>query len=108
MAKLLTTNALIRINLMSVRKGFNRTLNTDVLHSKLDPEGIHVIGDHFLHNDTQIRCTLLLKRMGQEEPDEAVLDILVDQFNELPDYDDIIEKADEGYYAGLRDRESSK
>jgi hypothetical protein len=75
---------------------FDRQLNTDIIDA-LDPEGIHVLffADPLERNGGSVyfRTTWMLKVKGRVESAKAVLDIMPEQFNALPERQQI-EEAD--------------
>jgi hypothetical protein len=50
---------------------------------ELDPEGLHTVGMHFLHNDVEVRCQILMKVVGDMVPVTTWLDIDLATFNRL-------------------------
>ena len=80
---ILTTPDLEQIANDAIGAQTNRGLNQEGIRA-LDPDGIHVVRFHFLHNDTEVRAEILCKVIGQDEPMVIWQDIDLAQFNQLP------------------------
>lgn len=70
------------------RSGCNR-IGSEIDESprKVDPDGKHVLSDRMLHNDTTVRCVVMVKMAGTMEPVLAWLDVPLGVFNEIPDHE---------------------
>jgi hypothetical protein len=85
MAKVITTDELTLLNRDAVRAGYNRSVTDEFIHM-LDPDGVHVVEFHFLHerrDDVQVRVMLLCKVKGTMTPVRATVDLHPDAFNRL-------------------------
>lgn len=80
---ILTTPDLEQIANDAIGAQTNRGLNQEGIRA-LDPDGIHVVRFHFLHNDTEVRAEILCKVIGQDEPMVIWQDIDLAQFSQLP------------------------
>tara|TARA_R110002074_G_scaffold330141_1_gene500676 strand:+ start:56 stop:337 length:282 start_codon:yes stop_codon:yes gene_type:complete len=73
-------------------KGRNRSVFEEKFSAKVDPDGTHVMGLSFLHNDIEMRTQWLCKMKGEKEPEEIWLDVDFDALKECttdieaPDY----------------------
>ena len=79
----LTTPDLEQIANDAIGAQTNRGLNQEGIRA-LDPDGVHVVKFHFLHNDSEVRAEILCKVIGQDEPVTIWQDIDLAQFNQLP------------------------
>ena len=79
---ILTTPDLKQIAYDAIGAQTNRGLGHDGI-AMLDPDGIHVVRFHFLHNDTEVRAEILVKVIGRDEPVAIWQDMDLRQFNEL-------------------------
>jgi hypothetical protein len=66
-ATILTTPELKQIANSAIFAQTNRGLNHDGI-VMLDPDGVHVVKFHMMHNDDQVRAEILVKVTGSEEP----------------------------------------
>lgn len=77
------TAKLYQINENSDKVHLNAIIDDDTIDA-LDPHGIHLINEHFIHGDGDcIRTQLFLKMMGQEEPEIRLLDMTFDDFHSI-------------------------
>ena len=65
----------------------NQRLDYDKLYDELDPDGWNMCPRTMLHNDHEIRGFWLLKLKGKLLPVYATLDMSLQMFQTLPDYD---------------------
>ena len=65
----------------------NQRLDHDKLFDSLDPDGWNMCYETLLHNDQEIRGFWMLKLKGRELPIYATLDMSLQMFSTLPDYD---------------------
>jgi len=79
-ASFFTTNDLTELNNRAVATQRNRSL-TDELINILDPNGLHVVEDRFLHNDEEWRLRLLCKVNDEDAPVHVALDVSFDDFD---------------------------
>lgn len=79
----LTTPQLTALNDRAKERGYNRTLSARFLQS-IDPDGFHIVGFSFIHDDDHVRTLVLVKLRGKELPAHATLDIELDVFRDLP------------------------
>ncbi len=77
--KTFTQGILARLNRKAIKAGANRTLRVQVV-KRLSPANVYPISQALLHNDTDIRCTIVLNEKG----DTAELDVTLDDYNRLP------------------------
>jgi hypothetical protein len=83
MAKVVTTDILIRLNQRACIKGYNRTLQG---LEQLDPDGFHLVTWLMDQNDAQyLRCGVLLKVKDSDDPVEVTLDMSFEDYNRLMD-----------------------
>jgi hypothetical protein len=83
--KIVNTSTLVNLMKLSSQAGFRRVLGPET-QKTLDPIGYHVLCLPILHNDSHIRCCLvLLKLRDAEHPLKVSLDIPTKEWNELPD-----------------------
>lgn len=52
---------------------------SEELDEQLDPDGVHVLMFHMLHNDCEWRTVWLVKVIGTDQPAEVTLDLDLDQ-----------------------------
>ena len=78
----LTTPDLEQIANDAIEAQTNRGLNQEGIRA-LDPDGVHVVKFHFLHNDTEVRAEILCKVIGQDEPVTIWQDMDLRQFLQL-------------------------
>lgn len=83
--KAINTKQLQRINDIATKK-FNRRISSLAMQH-VDPDGIHLLRSLMLHEhsagvavDPHLRCEVLIKKTGQEEAVEAMIDV------EIKDY----------------------
>jgi len=81
-ATVVSTNDLIGLNESSIRAKRNRNIERSG-YGKLDPEGIHFVEFHMVHNDCEIRTMLLCKIVNTMEPVRIFLDMSFEEFNSL-------------------------
>jgi hypothetical protein len=81
--KVLTTRLLTTLNMKSTLGIKNRSLNENFLIA-VDPEGLHVVADTFLHNDNEIRMTILAKTCDTMVPAIVYLDVDIEDYNLIP------------------------
>lgn len=77
--KFLTYDLLKTLNASAIRDGLNRSLHFDNL--PIAKSDVYPVSMSFAHNDTEIRCKLVLNHHG----DTAWLDIPIKAFNDLPE-----------------------
>jgi hypothetical protein len=80
--KVLSTDELLKLNESSIKNKRNQNLS-DEAYDLLDPEGIHVVENHFIHNDVEIRLILMLKQMDSDGPARALLDVSFEEFDAI-------------------------
>lgn len=78
----LTTPDLKQIANDAIEAQTNRGLTQEGIRA-LDPDGLHVVKFHILHNDSQVRAEILCKVLGEEEPVVIWQDMDLAQFLEL-------------------------
>ena len=64
-------------------EGRNRSVDTEWLEESIDPDGKHVLGMSFLHNDAEVRSLWLVKFKDTMEPQQLWLDVDIRLFNAL-------------------------
>ena len=79
MVKFLTHANLRFLNEWAIKEDFGRSLYFENL--PIAPNDIYPVVMHFLHNDSEVRCKLVLNKHG----DTAWLDIPIGKFTELPE-----------------------
>ena len=72
-ATVTTSSGMIALALNA--KGRNRSVYEDKLISSIDPDGIHVMGFSFPHNDVEMRTQWFVKIQDTDEPAEIWLDV---------------------------------
>lgn len=91
----LDTPTLRRLNEAADKKGYNRVM-TDEAMASLDPTGRHIISFSMPHEHAagikvapHRRAMVLMKFTDREasEPVEGMLDMEIDEFNALPEYE---------------------
>lgn len=60
---------------------FNRQCETELVEKNIDPDGFHVLGLSFIHNDDHMRTQWLVKMKGEDEPVTLYLDVTFDALN---------------------------
>ena len=63
--------------------GRNRCVYEDRFVQAVDPEGTHVLGMQFPHNDVEMRTQWLCKMAGSDTPAEIWLDVDFDELNRV-------------------------
>tara|TARA_Y100000310_G_C20686245_1_gene819212 strand:- start:482 stop:730 length:249 start_codon:yes stop_codon:yes gene_type:complete len=79
--KFLNYELLEHLNRESLKAKRNRNLYVERL--PIDKEKLYPIADSMLHNDSEVRCRIVLNEQGQI----AYLDISTAEYNALPDTD---------------------
>lgn len=77
----LSTNQLLDV--LRQFKSRNMAINVPRLERDVDPEGLHLMFQMLLHNDSEWRTRLLIKVKGRSEPVELVQDISMDMWDKL-------------------------
>jgi predicted GNAT family acetyltransferase len=91
------TNELITFIHEAIKRKYNRAMNTDVI-DRLDPGGLHLVAMSLLHEagtEVVIRCLVMMKMKDDIRPHEAWIDIRIDEFNELRQWDDNVPEPNE-------------
>jgi hypothetical protein len=82
--KICYTGRLWVLNGKAVRDGEgNRWLSADLIN-RLDPDGTHVLNG-IVGLEDGVRCAVLAKVTGSDQPVAAMLDLSYEDFNALPD-----------------------
>ena len=81
MTRLITTTPGL-IALARDSEGRNRGPNERCLLD-LDPDGLHVLADQFVHNDVELRCRWLIKVRDDDAPHELWMDNSFDAVRQL-------------------------
>lgn len=86
------TEELLALAYDAGKHGFNRQLDESRLHTDVDPYGLHVLSLAMFHDKSgtvpHVRATVFMKVKNQSEPVRTWLDVAVETWDELPDYDD--------------------
>jgi hypothetical protein len=83
---ILSTDQLAEIGREGIHRKTNRGITAEGIEM-LDPEGIHVVRFHMLHNDTEVRAEIMVKITGTDEPGIIWQDMPLDYFMRLPTVD---------------------
>lgn len=100
-SRITTTAGLIRRNDYALIRGYDRTLPPTLL-ANLDPSGLHVVSDVLYHEQAggvkvtpHLRCKVLVKVCGTDEPEAAFLDVSFDSFDSLPTARQVLDLVDD-------------
>ena len=91
--KATVTNTAGIFDLVTNASGRNRSVYEDKFMAAVDPQGVHVLGIQFPHNDVEMRTQWMCKMRDIEEPVSIWLDVDFDVLNrvsqdlEVPDED---------------------
>ena len=55
-------------------QGRNRAVNTEALFERIDPEGIHVVAFHMIHNEVEYRTLWMVKLKDSMDPASVWMD----------------------------------
>jgi len=80
--KATVTNTAGILYLAKNAKGRNRSVYEDEFTQAVDPDGIHVLGFSFSHNDVEMRTQWLCKMRDTDVPAEIWLDVDFDVLRE--------------------------
>ncbi len=80
--KATVTNTMGILYLVENAKGRNRSVYEDKFIQSIDPDGMHVMGLSFPHNDVEMRTQWLCKMNESNEPVEIWLDVDFDALKE--------------------------
>ena len=69
------TNTRGIVHLVLNASGRNRCVYEDRFIQAVDPDGMHVLGIQFPHNDVEMRTQWFCKMLGSSEPAEIWLDV---------------------------------
>jgi len=69
------TNTAGILFLVENAKGRNRSVFEDKFEKEIDPDGLHVLGMSFPHNDIEMRTQWFCKMTKSDEPTEIWLDV---------------------------------
>ena len=58
---------------------FNRQCETELVEKNIDPDGIHVLGLSFIHNDDHMRTQWLVKMKDEDAPVTLYLDVTFEE-----------------------------
>lgn len=81
-ATVINTNDFINLSRKAARTHKNR-VPSDELINMLDPNGIHVLTFHMIHNDIELRTMWLTKIKNSKDPVEVFLDMEFEDYNKL-------------------------
>lgn len=84
--KVIDTTKLLSMVTQARNKGYNRQIPTFIAIN-IDPNGKHVLVSPFLHGDDQIRCRILIKINGSDEPYECYMDIDLVEYNKIYEHE---------------------
>jgi len=59
----------------------NRAVKIDEISPRLDPEGVHIVAFHMVHNDCEYRSLWMVKVKDSLDPVSVWLDCSFDSFN---------------------------
>ena len=80
------------LSLVENAKGRNKSVYEDKFSQNIDPNGMHVMGFSFLHNDVEMRTQWLCKMRDTDEPIEIWLDV---DFDALDNFTTEVDVKDE-------------
>jgi len=72
MAMMSITDSYGLMQLVRNSKGRNRSVDEKVMDKEIDPDGIHVMNFHFIHNDVEFRTEWMVKLRDDTELTEGV------------------------------------
>ena len=81
--KATVTNTQGIMHLVLNASGRNRCVYEDRFVQAVDPDGSHVLGFQFPHNDVEMRTQWFCKMVGSDEPSEIWLDVDFDVLNKV-------------------------
>ena len=90
--KATVTNTAGMTHLVTNARGRNRSVHEDQLFAAIDPDGVHVLGMSFPHNDVEMRTQWFVKLKEAKEPTQIWLDV---DFGALDEWSEEIEVNDE-------------
>ena len=79
------TTLLMDIAYEAERSKRNRRFNTRILENEIDPDGIHVLTFHMMHNDVEMRTCWMLKLKNMEHPTMLWLDMSFKNWDRIPE-----------------------
>lgn len=91
--KRLVANTRGIMNLVLNASGRNRSVHEDRFVQAVDPEGTHVLGIQFPHNDVEVRTQWFCKMKGTLRPAEIWLDVDFEALNKASteiDVDEVV------------------
>jgi len=92
MPKAINTETLVRLNNQAMLNGHNH-IDPFELDDKVDPEGVHVTGQHiYLEKQNIVRCVWLVKTVYGDVGDTNMIDIPFADFNTLDEAQDVLNR----------------
>lgn len=70
----------------------NRAVDIDAIHPKIDPEGVHIVVFHMVHNDSEYRSLWMVKMKDSMDPVSVWVDCsfeIFDRHTQLLDMSEI-------------------
>ena len=78
---LMTTGTRGLMRLADDSQGRNRSVDTEKLKTRIDPEGVHIVAFHMIHNDCEYRTLWMVKMKDSMDPANVWIDSSFDVFN---------------------------